>query len=73
MSGGDADGVEGFRREFDRLYIQPEVLAREQFDPIYNQMDLKPHESSTSYSACSACLCWWPASLCQQTVSCNIL
>ncbi|CAN6162300.1 unnamed protein product [Urochloa humidicola] len=30
MSGGDADGVEGFRREFDRLYIQPEVLAREQ-------------------------------------------
>ncbi|CAN6195587.1 unnamed protein product [Urochloa humidicola] len=40
MSGGDVDDVEGFRREFGRLYIQPEVLAREQFDPIYNQMDL---------------------------------
>ncbi|CAN6195589.1 unnamed protein product [Urochloa humidicola] len=30
MSGGDVDDVEGFRREFGRLYIQPEVLAREQ-------------------------------------------
>ncbi|CAL5088845.1 unnamed protein product [Urochloa decumbens] len=42
MGGGDVDGDEGFRREFDRLYIQPEVVAHEQFNSIYNynQMDL---------------------------------
>ncbi|CAN6210427.1 unnamed protein product [Urochloa humidicola] len=42
MGGGDVDGVEGIRREFDRLYIQPEVVAHQWLNPIYNynQMDL---------------------------------